>query len=283
MQKIQSYLYPNRIIVTADLAGFNVEYKNVYQRNIKIYKGIDNVIQFDIKNADQKRIDLTTLTSISLNVMDIAGNALPNSPYTVTPNAPIVGIATATIPANDLANLDLQSLRYSLTAIDTHDAPLLMYVDSRFGAIGTIELAGSVTPTIRPVQVLTQFTQDINYIGSVVNRSSAIPAKFYEAIPTAILNFDIDVTGFQGEIYLEATTDMTISVNSFLNATKLYSNTISTPTTSTVTWSGVPVGTYNYFRVSWINSSVYNITHTNPSGSIGKVDKITVYSDNQEC
>jgi len=276
MQKIQSYLYPNRIIVTADLAGFNVEYKNVYQRNIKIYKGIDNVVEFDIKNADQKRIDLTTLTSIKLNVMDVAGNALPNSPYTVTPNAPLTGISTATIPAADTANLDPQSLRYSVTAVATNNAPVLMYVDSRFGAVGTIELSGGVVPTSNPPQILTKFTQDINYMGVVVNRSSAIPAKFYEAVSTTALNFAINVTGFQGEIYLEATTDMTISVNSFLNATKLYSNTISTPTTTVVSWASVPVGTYNYFRVSWINSSVYSITPTNLNGSIGTVDKITV-------
>jgi hypothetical protein len=151
-----------------------------------------------------------------------------------------------------------------------------MYVDSRFGAVGTIELAGGVLPVSRPSQVLTKFTQDINYMGIVVNRSSAIPAKFYEAVPTSSLTFSINVTGFQGEIYLEATTDMTISVNSFLNATKLYSNTISTPTTTTVTWTNVPVGTCNYFRVSWINSSVYSITPTNLNGSIGTVDKITV-------
>lgn len=276
MQKIQSYLYPNRIIVTADLAGFITEYKNVYQRNIKIYKGIDNVVEFDIKNADQKRIDLTTLATIHLNVMDVSGNALPSSPYTITPNAPITGIASVRIPAADTAGLDLQSLRYSITAVNTSSVPVLIYVDSRFGAVGTMELAGSVVPTARPAQVLTEFTQDINYMGVVVNRSSAIPAKFYEAVPTSTLNFSVEISGFQGEVYLEATTDMTISVNSFLNATKLYSNTISTPTTTTVVWANVPVGTYNYFRVSWTNSSVYNITPSNPGGSIGSVKRITV-------
>jgi hypothetical protein len=364
MQKIQSYLYPNSIIVTAYLAGFSTEYKNVYQRNIKIYKGINNVIEFDIKNADQKRIDLTTLSLMRLNVMDISGNALPNSPYTVTPlsiltatgtgatvyattgqsttttitlptanvtgafttnstltvsagiigtvtisavtqdidsattsltvnfanqtiagatsvslsstTEPLKGLASATIPAADTSGLDVQSLRYSITAVDSNSNPLLMYVDSRFGAVGTIDLAGSAVPITRPAQVLTEFTQDINYMGTVVNRSSAIPCKFYEAVPTATLNFSINVTGFQGQIYLEGTTDMTIAVNSFLNASQLYSNTISTPTTTTVTWTNVPVNDFNYFRVSWINSSVYSITPTNLNGSIGTVDKITV-------
>lgn len=100
MQKISTYLYPNRIELLADLAGFPVEYTNVYQRTVKIYNGIDNTIEFDIKNADQKRIDLDDLTPIELNVMDASGTALPNSPYTVTPldQATKKGLAYVTIP-----------------------------------------------------------------------------------------------------------------------------------------------------------------------------------------
>ena len=64
MQKISTYLYPNRIELLADLAGFTTEYTNVYQRTLKIYNGIDNTLEFDMKNADQKRIDLSTLTNI---------------------------------------------------------------------------------------------------------------------------------------------------------------------------------------------------------------------------
>ena len=69
MQKIQSYLYTNRIQLLADVAGFTTEYTNVYQKTVKIYNGVDNVLEFDIKNADQKRIDLSTLSNIELNVM----------------------------------------------------------------------------------------------------------------------------------------------------------------------------------------------------------------------
>jgi hypothetical protein len=81
MQKIQSYLYPNRVILLADVAGFTVENKVVYARNVKIYQGVDNVIEFDVQNADQKRIDLTTLSDIEMNIMDTGGKALSNSPY----------------------------------------------------------------------------------------------------------------------------------------------------------------------------------------------------------
>ena len=62
MQKISSYLYPNRIEVIANVAldpdTCPVEWKIVYQKPIKIYKGVDNVIELEVKNSDQKRIDL---------------------------------------------------------------------------------------------------------------------------------------------------------------------------------------------------------------------------------
>jgi hypothetical protein len=277
MQKIQSYLYPNRIIVTADLAGFTTEYKNVYQRNVKIYNGVDNVIEFDIKNADQKRINLTTLKGLKLNVMDSQGNALSKSPYTLTPTT-LTGIAKTVIPVDDLLDLSAQYLKYSITALDSDLNTVVLYTDSRFGAVGTMELVGDAMPTIKDDLVLTDFTQEINFMGNVINHSSAIPCKFYEAEKTSSLIFEIEIKGFKGEIYLEGTTDMTISVNSYLNATHLYPTVIASPTSTTIQWYNVPVSEFNYFRVSWVNSSIYNVTSTNPSGAIGSVEKITISS-----
>ncbi len=69
MQKISSYLYPNRILLTTDLAVHPTEYRIVYQRKFKIYKGLDNELLLDIKNADQKRIDVSNKT-IKVVIMD---------------------------------------------------------------------------------------------------------------------------------------------------------------------------------------------------------------------
>lgn len=267
MQKILSYLYPNRIEILANLTGFTVEYTNVYQKNVKIYRGIDNVLEFDIKNADQKRIDLSTLTGIELNVMDAEGNPLLNSPYTLTPNLALKGIATVILPVEDLAELKDQYLKFSLTASkDNND--VLLYTDSKFGAIGTMELNGSVLPTYRDNRVYDTFTGEIDLVGNVINHTSAIPAKFYEAVPTTQLSFDIDITGFIGTIWLEATTDSTISVNSYLHATRLQTFTTVIATTTTISFSNIDVGKFNYFRVLYQGD--------NPLTPTGTVDRVTV-------
>ena len=270
MHKISSYLYPNRINLLADLAGFTTEYTNVYQRTVKIYQGVDNVIEFDIKNADQKRIELLTspvITQLEMNVMDASGNELPTSPYIITPHQTIKGIATAVIPLDDLNDLDHQFLRYSVTGLkDGNTIPL--YADSRFGAVGTIELVGSAMPTFRDPKVYDTFTGEIDLNGNVINHFSAISAKFYEAVVTEELTFTINMTGFIGSVWIEGTKNDTISVNSYLNASKLVEFTYDANNLGTVAEVTLPVGNFSYFRVSFQGDS--------PLTPTGTVDNVVV-------
>jgi hypothetical protein len=271
MQKIQSYLYPNRIILLADLAGFNVENRVVYSRTVKIYNGIDNTIQFDIQNADQKRIDLATLTTIEMNVMDSQGNSLPQSPYLITPTS-VFGVGSTKIPEEDLADLDDQYLRYSITAVKNGE-DIMLYCDSQFGAVGTLELIGNAMPTFRDDRVYDKFSGEIDFAGNVTNHTSAIACKFYEAVPTESMTFEISMTNYIGSIYVEGTKDSTISVESFRNSE--IPNTRHTFTTAnsipyTIT---VAMGEFNYLRVTWtyITPILIGVTNTYPTGTVDKV------------
>lgn len=357
MQKVQSYLYPNRVILLADLAGFTVENRIVYARKVKLYNGVDNVIEFDIQNADQKRIDLTTLGNLSLNLMDAAGNSLPNSPYTCTAytsatatNATVVatmgqsttttitipttnitgtfgvgfqlagsaisgpvlvsgvssdvdsatttltvtfpnqtvasatgvslscvikGIAKVIIPSADLEDITDQYLNYSVTAVDTFGNDIVLYCDSQFGAVGTMEVVGSAMPTFRDDRVYDEFSGEINFMGNVINHTSAIPCKFYEAVPVTTMSFDIYLSGFVGQVYLEATEDADISVESFRNSPQIQSYSTTTATTTMISFTSVPVGNYNYFRISWQYPDVWQYgSQQNASLYYGSVTKV---------
>ena len=287
MQKIKSYLYTNRIQLLADVAGFTTEYTNVYQKTVKIYNGVDNVLEFDIKNADQKRIDLSTLTQLELNIMDAAGNALPSSPYTITPTA-TKGIATVTIPDIDLSEYTTQFFKYSVTALKNGNT-IPLYADSRFGVAGTMELISNAMPTFRDERVYNTFTGEIDFSGNIQHRSSAIPAKFYEAEPTTTLSFEVNISsGFLGKVYLEGTTDMTISVNSFLNASQTtifdnISSNVKTSAVSTVTIT-TAVGSNNYFRLTWQHPPTTSISSYmdiyggyGSNNGPGKVVSVTVF------
>lgn len=260
MQKISTYLYPNRIELLADLAGFTTEYTNVYQRTVKIYNGIDNTIEFDIKNADQKRLELITdsgatppktavVTGIELNVMDASGQALPNSPYTVTPHPTLKGIATVTIPQEDLVDLSNQYLSYSVTA-SKDGSDVMLYGDSRFGAVGKMELIGNAMPVFRDERIYKTFTAEIDLNGHPTYHSSAIPATFYEAVKTETLSFDVDVRGFTGSIWLEATEKSTLNTEAWKGAPYIDSYTFED---FTGTWSSSDnlIGDNKYYRISY--------------------------------
>lgn len=277
MQKISRYLYPNRIELLADLAGFTVEFTNVYQRTIKIYNGIDNTIEFDIKNADQKRLDLTIFSQIQMNVMDISGNALPNSPYNVTPSS-LKGIATVTIPRDDLTGLSEQSLVYSVTAIkDGQD--VMLYADARFGAVGYLQLSNNAMPTIAPSRTYSTFTAEIDLNGVPIYHSSAIHCKQYAAVPQTNMSFEIHVIGFVGSIWIDATKNDTINLEAFKAAGKPFGSWTQTPQDGKYTGiipfaSSVPINDYSYFRVSFQSLSVngigasFDVTKSNGTYSV---------------
>jgi hypothetical protein len=119
-----------------------------------------------------------------------------------------------------------------------------------------MELISNAMPTFRDDRVYNTFTGEIDFAGNVMHRSSAIPAKFYETVATENLTFQVSISsGFLGKVYLEGTTDMTVSVNSWLNAsqTTIFDNISSNVKTSAISTVSItmPVGSYNYFRLTW--------------------------------
>src|SRR6056300_1349989 len=62
MQLVPRYLVSNTTTAVVDMAGFITEYRPVYNRQLQVYKGIDNVLDFRLLNADQKSVDVTSYT-----------------------------------------------------------------------------------------------------------------------------------------------------------------------------------------------------------------------------
>lgn len=254
MQKISLYLYNNRIPLLLNIDPSNVEYTTVYQRILKLYPGINNIIEFDIKNSDQKRVNLSPFTNVQMTVMDINGIELPNSPYAAIPSNK-KGIATVSIPQDDLIDLSDQFLSYSVTA--TKDGTeFLLYTDTMFNATSTIQVIGNATPKIRNDVTYDSFTPEIDIHGIPTYHTSAIPTKFYESTPIQSLSFEISVVGFVGSIWIDATKQNTITNEAFKHAGKPFG--AWTQSYIDGTYSGIipfgqniPISDYSYFRISY--------------------------------
>ena len=153
MQKISSYLYPNRINVVADVALFPVRWKIVYQNNVKIYRGVDNVLTLDIKNSDQKRIDIDTM-DLKMSIFDVNGRDIIT--LDVTPTA-TTGLATVTVLPEHIANLSPQYLTYVIYRQNLNTSLTLFYADTNFGAHGKMEIVGTAIPVLTPERYITSF------------------------------------------------------------------------------------------------------------------------------
>ena len=124
MQKISSYLYSNRLTVVADLASYPVEWKPVYQRNIKIYKGMKNTVEFDIRNADQKRVNISSY-NLKCLIMDNFDQEVLTVDVSAVPNT--TGLATMTIYAQDVAYISPQFLKYTLYILGENEEKTPLY------------------------------------------------------------------------------------------------------------------------------------------------------------
>jgi hypothetical protein len=154
MQKISSYLYPNRIDIVADVAVFPVRWKIVYQNRVKIYQGVENVITLDIKNSDQKRIDITDM-DLKMSITDVLGKEVTT--VSAIPTA-TTGLATVNISAGSVVNLDPQFLNFTVYRLNDDDTKTVFYADTQFGAVGNMELLGSAVPVDYPTRSITRFT-----------------------------------------------------------------------------------------------------------------------------
>ena len=266
MQKISSYLYPNRIEVIAnvalDPATCPVEWKIVYQKPIKIYKGVDNVIELEVKNADQKRLNIFG-KAVKFVLMDQSSREIETYDATIIDDGStncIKGVARITLPEADIANLDPQHLKFTSYILNDDNTKTLLYGDTKYGAQGFIDLLDGVIPTIRDIRRFDTFQQETNYNGlteaqrTVTYYSSAVPVKFYEAVPTTTADITVFVNKFVGIIKIQATKKDIVGHEAFLNTTVQtveYTTARNTP----VNFSNIDTTDVTYLRVCYIKTA----------------------------
>jgi hypothetical protein len=161
MQLIPRYLYNNRIDVVSNDVGFVVEYRPVYSRQIKVYKGVDNRIQFRMLNADQKPIDISGHV-IEFQAFDDEKNQVLKYDATIQDDgstASTKGMFYVTVTENDLLNLPAQYLSYTVFDMQACDQKVVTYANGHFGACGTIYIDDCTSPTILPSLEVTNWLE----------------------------------------------------------------------------------------------------------------------------
>lgn len=204
MQLLPRYLVKNRINLVADLAGFITEYRPVYQRTVQVYKGIDNVLEFRLLNADQRPVDTQGYTPKFLAfdenkrlIIEHDGEVLDDG------SSATKGLFTVTVTENDLLNVKQQYLSYTVFLVDQDGKSIISYTDTHFGNDGVIRVSAEAFPGAVPSKTVSSFTKmDINtseYVSTAIDAEPGINGN--EALHTAAIYTD----GYVGNLFIEGT------------------------------------------------------------------------------
>lgn len=268
MQQISVYLYPNSIdVYTIAATWSNERYRKVYNRNLKVYGGVDNRINVQVRNQDQKPLSITDSTVVMGLIAKDSQELILEKDCTIVDSA--TGKVYFTLTSSDLLDIEPGSYEYSLRKevreivsnneyIVTSNTPL--YSDSQYGVIGTIEVVGSVQGILVPTTKVEQWSRRIVYDTSLQREfyeSSIIDARPQYNTPQTLHTFQMYFTNFTGTLTLQGsmsdsstpTVWSTIDTLTYTGSTKDYYNLI---------------GKYNWFRFKYQAETL----------SSGKVDKI---------
>jgi hypothetical protein len=158
------YLVSNRTEVLANEAGHVTEYRPVYSRNLQVYKGIDNVLEFKLINPDQKPLDVDRYTpkfvAFDENkqmVIERDGVNLQEGDSTAYTKK---GLFSVTVTENDLLNVKDQYLSYNIYLVDYDDTKVLTYANEWFDSAGVIRVSSSAFPGPIDSKVVDTFVMD---------------------------------------------------------------------------------------------------------------------------
>jgi hypothetical protein len=206
LMQLSRYLVSNRIHILANEAGHVTEYKPVYHRNVNVYRGINNTLEFRLKNADQKplAVDDYTIHFVAFDqerrqVLKYSSN---NNSGDITKLAP-TGLFSVNIRENDLLNINQQYLSYTIYLEDAERRQTITYTDEWFGAEGTILISTAAFPGPVVAQTVEFFTTEVGPEGwwttSAVDAEPALNGN--EALHTAA----IYANGYVGTVRVQAT------------------------------------------------------------------------------
>lgn len=203
MQKIPFYLLPNRITLTTDRTGSVMEFRKVYQRHIKLYKGIDNTIELEIKNNEQRRENVIG-REVQMHFFDQNHKKLFTSVGTA--RAGTVGIMTVTVPQQELDFLNPQMLKVAVKFSDDE----VLYSDAQFGLFITAELFDGFNERLMDVlDEITVFNYefDLNkYVSEIVRFGTNINDD-YSSVPSRSLSVEVITSDYTQDITVQATSD----------------------------------------------------------------------------
>jgi hypothetical protein len=257
MQTVSRYLLNNVVIVYT--SGYHGRNSTVYDRRIKLYKGVSNPLSFTFKNEDQKAQDITAKT-YEFNLIDSE-----TKQSVVTRNLTILddgsttstkGTASITVTEGDLLTLDAKFYNYAIREVAADNTRTVTFADSFYNAAGTVEVLDGAYPDMIDSTEINSFTSTT---GPLTRTSSAIDANPGINNNVALHTIAIYQKSFVGTLRIQGTMVSTPGDTDYFDIA-----TISFDSNSDAITYYNFTGVYQNVRFSWGNTT----------GNTGRVDKI---------
>lgn len=257
MQLNPVYLYSNKIdVFTNALDSWVGGYRKVYQRNLKIFRSVDNRIDLQVRNGEERAVEILPDQHIVFSLIAHGTQELLLQKDCFYPNDSSAnkGRASVTITETELLDLEPGFYQYSLhveTRVDINDdeyqvvSSYPLYSDSQYGVLGTLEISGDIAGRLQDSIVVKEFAKLVDYTETGVNNgafyhSSIIDANPRLITPNTLHTFQFYATNYTGTIVIQGSLDDGATPNKWVD--------ITTVDLTLETYKNI-TGKWNFFRI----------------------------------
>ena len=146
------FTYVPRQIVVLLSGNSPRKYMPQYAKPLTLHKGVDNRIQFQFLNQEQKPVNITG-KSIKCRLLNYDGTEVLLS-KALDLDFALTGIASLRLNAAEIENIPTQKAYYSLE-IPEGEFDYPVFVDQNAGARGDLNIVNSILPSFVPSQAIT--------------------------------------------------------------------------------------------------------------------------------
>lgn len=209
MYSTSVFYYIQRQIVVL-LSGFSPrKYMPQYAKPLTLHKGVDNQIQFQFLNQEQKPVDITGKEIICRIINYDGTEVLLRKALTL--QLPLTGIAALFVSPAEIEDFPVQQAHYSLEIpVNEFDYPV--FVDQNAGARGDMNIVDSVLPSFVPSEIVSIPTgqpfpnPNMAGYGSFESTANIYYTSVINTADNPILTIQARYTDFTGNVLIEGST-----------------------------------------------------------------------------
>lgn len=213
MYSTQVFVYTQRQIVVLLSGNSPRSYMPQYAKPLTLHKGVNNQIQFQFLNQEQKPVDITG-KEITCRILNANGTTVLIK-KALTVQLGLTGIAALYLDPGELAEIDAQKCYYSLE-IPVNDFDYPVFVDQNAGARGDMNIVNSVLPSFVPSTELTiptgQGFANMTWLPNTYYvpdpNSNVYFTSVYTTTDNPTLTLQATYTGFYGNVMIEGSTEI---------------------------------------------------------------------------